>query len=153
MSKCAFVYVSKMALVLNKSGLPADTQLQISAARPMCVNSLYQQATLVHQRQCPKPGQCVAKTESTHDKRTQKLSLLIDFIFEFLNTLHTSPTGETNWADDLPPPCSEEVSQPASRPRAGRTSHQWNTTCPKDKERLAELVPPVCAELKLLCWN
>lgn len=38
MSKCAFVYVSKMAPVLNKSGLPADTQLQISAARPVCVN-------------------------------------------------------------------------------------------------------------------
>lgn len=37
MSKCASVYVSKMAPVLNKGGLPADTQLQMSAARLMCV--------------------------------------------------------------------------------------------------------------------
>lgn len=38
MSKRALVYVSKMAPVLSKSGLPADTQLQMSAARAMCVN-------------------------------------------------------------------------------------------------------------------
>lgn len=38
MSKCAFVYVSKMALILNKSGLPADTQPQMVAARLTCVN-------------------------------------------------------------------------------------------------------------------
>lgn len=37
MSKRALVYVSKMAPVLSKSGLPADTQLQMSAARAMCV--------------------------------------------------------------------------------------------------------------------
>ena len=38
MSKRALVYVSKMAPVLSKSGLPADTQLQMSAARAMCAN-------------------------------------------------------------------------------------------------------------------
>lgn len=38
MSKCAFVYVSMMAPVLHKTGLPADTQLQISAARAVCVH-------------------------------------------------------------------------------------------------------------------
>lgn len=36
MSKRALVYVSKMAPVLSKSGLPADTQLQMSAAGAMC---------------------------------------------------------------------------------------------------------------------
>lgn len=51
MSKRALVYVSKMAPVLSKSGLPADTQLQMSAARPTfpyeCVRSqcVYREAT------------------------------------------------------------------------------------------------------------
>lgn len=39
MSKRALVYVSKMAPVLSKSGLPADTQLQMSAARAKCVRA------------------------------------------------------------------------------------------------------------------
>lgn len=39
MSKRALVYVSKMAPVLSKSGLPADTQLQMSAARATCANA------------------------------------------------------------------------------------------------------------------
>ncbi len=51
MSKRALVYVSKMAPVLSKSGLPADTQLQMSVARATCANAcvcsqcVYQQAT------------------------------------------------------------------------------------------------------------
>lgn len=53
MSKRALVYVSKMAPVLSKSGLPEDTQLQMSAARATCedvrVRSVYRQATLVQQ--------------------------------------------------------------------------------------------------------
>lgn len=38
MSKRALVYVSKMAPVLRKHGLPDDTKLQMSAARATCEN-------------------------------------------------------------------------------------------------------------------
>lgn len=57
MSKHALVYVSKMAPVLSKSGLPADTQLQMSAAKAGCVcvrmyaQCLYQRATPIQQQQ------------------------------------------------------------------------------------------------------
>ncbi len=39
MSKRALVYVSKMAPVLSKSGLPADTQLQMSASGAACARA------------------------------------------------------------------------------------------------------------------
>lgn len=38
MSKRALVYVSKMAPVLSKRGLPGDTQLEMSTARATCGN-------------------------------------------------------------------------------------------------------------------